>query len=44
MKQVDLAKLGEDPKRMYIVMDLTEQEERDLINLLKEFKDVFAWK
>ena len=28
---------------MYIAIDLSAKEEEELIKLLKEFKDVFAW-
>ena len=42
-KKIDLAKPGEDPKIMYIATDLDPEEEQKLIDLLQEYRDVFAW-
>ena len=42
-KKIDLAQLGEEAKPAYILADLTPEEEEQLIALLKEYKDVFAW-
>ncbi|MCO5598447.1 hypothetical protein L7F22_052542 [Adiantum nelumboides] len=42
-KKINLAKLREDPKPVYIATDLLEEEEKVLIATLKEYKDVFAW-
>ena len=42
-KRIDLAKLGEDPRPVYIAMDLTPKEEELLISTLNEYRDVFAW-
>ncbi|MCO5581547.1 hypothetical protein L7F22_035435 [Adiantum nelumboides] len=42
-KKIDLAEPGEKPKPVYIVTDLTEEEEQLLIATLKQYKDVFAW-
>lgn len=42
-KKIDLAKLGEDPKIMYIATDLDHEEERKLIDLFQEYGHVFAW-
>lgn len=44
VKEVDLVEIGEDPKLVYIAKDLTTAKEQELIALLKEFKDCFAWK
>ena len=43
-KKVDLAYLGEeDAKLVYIAMDLDSSEEHELIKILQEFRDMFAW-
>ncbi|MCO5577322.1 hypothetical protein L7F22_031150 [Adiantum nelumboides] len=42
-KQVDIAEQGEDPKLVWVAMDLTMEEEALLISTLKEYRDVFAW-
>ena len=42
-KKVDLAQLEEEPKLVYVLANLSEEEEKELIKLLKEFKDVFVW-
>ena len=43
MKEVNLAELGETPKPIFVSIDLIKEEESDLIALLKEYKDCFAW-
>ncbi|MCO5606025.1 hypothetical protein L7F22_060212 [Adiantum nelumboides] len=43
VKEIQLAKLGEESKPVFIAQDLTEVEEALLKELLKEFKDIFAW-
>ena len=42
VKEVNLARLGETPKPVFVSMDLSKEEESDLITLLKEYKDCFA--
>ena len=43
-KKVDLVSPGEEPKHMYIAVNLRcREEERKLIQLLLEFRDVFSW-
>ena len=42
-KKIDIASPGEEPKPVYIAIDLCPEEEQELIQLLKEFCDVFAW-
>ena len=42
-KKVDLAQLDEESKPVYVLADLSEEEEKELIWLLQEFRDVFAW-
>ena len=42
-KKIDLAGLGEDSKPVYIATNLEIMEEQSLIEILKEFRDVFAW-
>ncbi|MCO5575756.1 hypothetical protein L7F22_029560 [Adiantum nelumboides] len=42
-KKIDLAKPRKDPKPTFIAIDLTKEEEKLLITILKEYKDVFAW-
>jgi len=43
VKEVDLASLGEDPKPVFIATDLSHLEEQELLTLLREFRDCFAW-
>lgn len=43
VKEVNLAKPEEAPKPIFVSVDLTKEEEGDLIVLLKEYKDCFAW-
>ena len=42
-KKIDLARPGEDPKPVYIAMDLLPEEEELLVKTLSEYRDVFAW-
>ncbi|MCO5560570.1 hypothetical protein L7F22_014185 [Adiantum nelumboides] len=42
-KKIDLANPGEDSKPVYIAIDLETDEEKELIEILQEFQDVFAW-
>ena len=42
-KKIDIAEPGEESKPMYIATDLKPEEETELIKLLKEYRDVFAW-
>ena len=42
-KKDNLADPGETPKLVFVSVDLTKEEESDLIMLLKEYKDCFAW-
>ncbi|MCO5555452.1 hypothetical protein L7F22_008997 [Adiantum nelumboides] len=43
VKEIELAEPGEESKPVFIAQDLTEVEEAMLKELLKEFKDIFAW-
>ena len=43
VKEVNLAAPGETPKPVFVSVDLSKEEESDLITLLKEYKDCFAW-
>lgn len=42
-KKIDLAEPGEEPKPVFIDDDLSSGEEAEIISLLKEYRDVFAW-
>ena len=42
VKEVNLAGLGEMPNPVFVSMDLSKEEESDLISLLREYKDCFA--
>ena len=42
-KRIDLARPGEEAKPVYIASDLTPEEEQELIALLMEYREVFAW-
>ena len=42
-KKIDLAQPREEAKPAYISTDLMAEEEEQLIALLKEYRDVFAW-
>ena len=43
LKEVDLGSGSQEPRPISISASLTEKEKSELILLLKEFKDVFAW-
>ena len=43
VKKVDLAQSNEESKLVYVSVDLSEEEDKELIQLLKEFREVFAW-
>ncbi|MCO5561498.1 hypothetical protein L7F22_015119 [Adiantum nelumboides] len=43
VKEIELAEPGEESKPVFIAQDLTEVEEAVLKDILKEFKDIFAW-
>ena len=43
MEEVDLGSGSQEPRPISISASLTEKEKSELILLLKEFKDVFAW-
>ena len=43
LEEVDLGSNSQEPRLISINASLTETEKSELILLLKEFKDVFAW-
>ena len=43
LEEVDLGSNSQEPRPISINASLTEKEKSELILLLKEFKDVFAW-
>ena len=43
MEEVDLGSDSQEPRPISISASLIEKEKSELILLLKEFKDVFAW-
>ena len=43
LEEVDLGSGSQEPRPVSISASLTEKEKSELILLLKEFKDVFAW-
>lgn len=43
MGEVDLGSVPQGPRPILISVSLTEMEKAELVLLLKEFKDVFAW-
>ena len=43
VKKIDLAKPSEELKQLLIATNLAQEEEELLINMLKEYYDVFAW-
>ena len=43
LEEVDLGSDSQEPRPISISASLTEKEKSELILLLKEFKDVFAW-
>ena len=42
-KKIDLAGPNEDAKPVYIATDLEPIKEQHLVEILQEFRDVFAW-
>ena len=42
-KKIDIASASEEPKPVYIATDLHQEEEQELVQLLIEFCNVFAW-
>ena len=42
IKEINLG-TEDDPRNIIISLNLTSEEERALINILKEYKDTFAW-
>ena len=42
-KKIYLANLRQDAKPVYIATNLEPNKEHELISILQEFKDVFAW-
>ena len=43
LEEVDLWSGSQEPSPILISASLTEEENSELILLLKEFKDIFAW-
>ena len=43
VKEVNLVGSGETPKPVFVSVDLTKEEEGDLIALLKEYKDYYGY-
>ena len=43
LEEVDLGSDSQEPRPILISASLTEKEKSELMLLLKEFKDVFAW-
>ena len=43
LEEVDLGSDSQEPRPISISASLMEKEKSELISLLKEFKDVFAW-
>ena len=43
LEEVDLRSGSQEPRSILISVSLTEKEKIELILLLKEFKDIFAW-
>ena len=43
LKEVDLGSCSQESRPISISASLTENEKSELVLLLKEFKDVFAW-
>ena len=41
-KEINLS-MEDDPQNVTISLNLTPKEERALLNILKEYKDTFAW-
>ena len=43
LEEIDLGSSSYEPRPISISASLTEKEKSELVLLLKEFKDVFAW-
>ena len=43
LEEVDLGSSSQKPRPISISASLTEKEKSELVLLLKEFKDIFAW-
>ena len=43
LEEVDLGSGSQEPRPISISASLTEKKKSELILLLKEFKDIFAW-
>ena len=43
LEEVDLGSNSQEPRPISISASLTEKEKSELVLLLKEFKDIFAW-
>ena len=43
LEEVDLGSSSQEPRPISISASLTEKEKSELVLLLKEFKDIFAW-
>lgn len=43
LKEVDLSNNPQEPRPILIITRLTKGEKKSLVQLLKEFKDVFMW-
>ena len=43
LEEVDLGSSSQEPRPISIIASLTEKEKLELVLLLKEFKDIFAW-
>ena len=43
LEEVDLGSGSQEPRPISISASLTKKEKSELVLLLKEFKDVFAW-
>ena len=43
LQEVDLGSSSQEPRPILVSVSLTEKDKSELMLLLKEFKDVFAW-
>ena len=43
LEEVDLGSGSQEPRPILVSVSLTEKEKSELMLLLKEFKEVFAW-
>ena len=43
IEELDLARSGESPRSVFVNKGLSQEIKAPLIELLKEYKDVFAW-